>query len=165
MNENISLQERANETRQFCERHLSRSLSEYEDLSTEARAIFINSIAFALNDEKPLLVTEQITNQSENMIEFAIFTETRVLYFNGKSEAQQPVIQAIPRRTLKELRILGSAAVIEAGRYLTNRAQYALTYDNGTQFNLPLSHSTADMQPLINRCLPSLYDDLNASHI
>lgn len=165
MNENISLQERAITARQYCEKYLWRSLSEYEDLSTEAHAVFINSIAFALNDENPLLATEQVTDQTKNMIEFAIFTESRVLYFKGKSEATPPAIRVIPRYTLEGLTILESAAVIDAGRYLNNRAQYALTYANSVEFKLPLTHSNAEMQALINHCLPELYDDLNAPRV
>lgn len=162
MNENMTLEERAKETRKYCEKHLWRSLSEYDDLSTEARVNFVNSIAFALNDEKPILTTEQITDAENNMIELAIFTESRVLYFKGKSEAKPPAIRVIPRHTLEGLTILGSTTVIDAGRYLNNRAQYALTYANGIEFKLPLTHASTDMIEPINQCLPELYNDLNS---
>lgn len=163
MNENISLQERARATSAYCDKYLSPITSEYDDLSTESRAKFVNSVAFALNDDQPLLATAQVTDRSNKSVEFAIFTKTRVLYFKGHCEKnQQPAIQVVPRRTLKKITVLNSPAVIEGGRHLDGHAQFQLIYDNGVDFELNARHSSSDSFDEINQLLTALYEDLEA---
>lgn len=162
MNENITLQDRGKTTREYCENNLWDVYSEYNDLSNKARARLVNSIAFALNDEETVFSTGQVTDSENNMVEFAIFTNTRVIYFKGKSEEQQPALQIIPRRSLTGLTVLSSDTVIDAGRLLNDEAQYLLTYANGAEFKLPMRAARTAMLEPINRCLPDLYRDLEA---
>ena len=162
MNENITLQARGTTTRDYCENNLRDVYSEYSDLSNKARARLVNSIAFALNDEEAVFSTGQVTDSEKNMVEFAIFTNTRVIYFKGKPEDRQPALQIIPRRSLTELTVLSSDTVIDAGRLLNDEAEYLLTYANGTEFKLPMKPARTAMRDAINRSLPDFYRDLEA---
>lgn len=163
MNKTKPKQQRSQEANDYCEKYLSRIISEYDDLSTESRARFVNSIAFALDDEQPLLETAQVTDRATKSVEFVIFTKTRVLYFNGQCEKnQQPAIQVVPRRTLKKLTICQSPATIEGGRHLNGNALYQLTYDNGIEFEVNGRYASGDSFDAINQLVTALYEDLEA---
>lgn len=162
MDHNISFQERATKARGFCENYLSYTLSEYDDFSTEARARFVNALAFALDDDQPILTIENVIDRGHKSVEFAVFTKNRVLYFNGECERdKQPSIRVIPRRTLESLSILDSPAVIDVERF-NGHARYALTYANGISFELNARNARKDSYEAISNLLTALYEDLEA---
>lgn len=138
------------------------------NVDEQAYRNFVNNIAFALNGEEAEFITSNIEHADEGdggTIEFAVFTETHVLYGNGNIGITPPSIRLIPRKALSALKVLRAPETVPSTSWRTSdgNASYELTFGEQAQFTLPIDGlDRHDRDTHLNELLPNLLKDLDA---
>lgn len=163
MSNNLDAQELEKELARIISTQAYDVFAKYTQLRGNATNLFYNILVFALGNERPLVATARLLDETEHAFELAVFTETKVLYVNAKSEPTPPKVSIIDRHSLTDLSLLEAPPVLTAlFQQQARAAKYSLTYSNGISFELPMSYASGQAQELIDRMGTSLLEDLQA---
>lgn len=163
MNENITPEDRGRSIATLIRNQAWKVAEEYETLHFQAPNRLFNALAFALNDETPIVASGRVLDPENNVVELAVFTESKVTYLRDKATEKTPQVRVIPRNTLTELTIIEAPQVVPAiNREWSRGAKYSLKYSNGVELELPMEYAIEEAQTAIDQMCPSLYADLES---
>lgn len=128
----------------------------------ELRWNIINSFAYALNSEPLEVLTGRIIDQASSEMEFAGLTANHVIYFRGIVDKSGPAWQIFRRNTLSLVEVLAAPHVLTTPsmHFQYQTPKFRLSYDNGSQFELPM---TRPANELSEDFIASLWADLDAA--
>ncbi|WP_157066433.1 hypothetical protein [Glutamicibacter mysorens] len=163
MNENITPEDRGRSISTLIRNQAWKVVNEYETLHFNAPNKLFNALAFALNDEEPIVSSGRIIDPENNLVELVVFTKSKVIYLRDKATEKTPQVRVIPRNTLTELTVLETPQVVPAvNREWSRGAKYSLKYGNGVEFDLPMEYAVEEAQTAIDQLYPDLCADIES---
>ena len=161
--ENITPEDRGRSISTLIRNQAWKVVNEYETLHFNAPNKLFNALAFALNDETPIVSSGRVLDPENNVVELVIFTKSKVIYLRDRATEKTPQVRVIPRSTLTELTVIEAPQVVPAiNREWSRGAKYSLKYGNGVEFELPLEYAIEEAQNAIDQLYPELHEDLES---
>lgn len=164
MNTEITAEDRGRNVSRLLQNHAWGVYDQYAKLGRDGITMLVNTLAFVLQDEEPILITGAVADPETHTVEVAVFTSEMVIYYKGESKMEPPAFQIIPRNDLTEMRVLSAPFVVPTFQFqAANMARYELQYGSAARFNLPINPWAEDgARGVIDELLPALFANLKA---
>lgn len=146
MNPEMSQEDRGRNLASTFQKNLPTVAAEYQAQGGKAFNIFLNALAFAIDDEEIQAITGHVSDSAASKVEVAVFTTRNLIYFEGVANKEHPRIRVISRSSLEELSITKAATVVPVAfeEHASPDSSYALKYKNGLEIEVPFSWSHAE---------------------